>query len=103
MRHRRTEFNDVRPGTNWYTMMRLLFRPRGLGSYEAKHRGLVTELANFGGVLMRLRDDFGYDIRIIDKVPGTHGKRRRCVYRIVARYNMNGTLMHDYISPEWED
>ncbi len=102
MQRRRTQFNDVSPGSKLYAIMRLMFRKQGVTSKEVRTLGLVSALSGLGTVIIQLEDFFGYDIRIIDKVPGRH--QNKCnVYRIVARYNMNGTLMHDYIEETADD
>ena len=102
MQRRRTQFNDVSPGSKLYAIMRLMFRKKGVTSKEVRALGLVPALSGLGTAIIQLEDFFGYDIRIVDQVPGLHHKKLN-IYRIVARYNMNGTLMHDYIEETADD
>ncbi|MEE8233784.1 MAG: hypothetical protein V3R41_03800 [Gammaproteobacteria bacterium] len=86
----KSRYTDPRPGTKVHRAIQLLMRVKGATAQEMGSNDCFRYL----------RDDCGYDIRVIDTIPNGKGGPDRKVWRIVGRHHFNGSGYDDYLAKE---
>jgi hypothetical protein len=100
MAYSRKKWREPREGTHLAHIRDLLLRPDGLTAEDSGDTA-----PQFSTCLIRLRDDCGYDVRVIGFVPRRQirGAKPRKIYRIVGRIGFTADQPYqDFLAADLE-